>query len=159
MQRQSLVPLHDFMLSKGSANGDGLQLIEVGSGTGRFATFVKVPPSMAQQLSCCPRRELVWVEFLGIVGQGSARIERGEKDRSLVFCHRGLSSCGSSRHSAVFFLEWQRKGQLSSYKELGAPVCEQGCVFSFTPQLLVSYDRDDAGRSITGDFVLGALYL
>lgn len=42
MQRQSLVPLRDFMLSKGTTDGAGMQLLEIGSGTGRFATFVKV---------------------------------------------------------------------------------------------------------------------
>ena len=42
MQRQSLIPLKEFMDARGSVDGRGMQLLEVASGTGRFATFVKV---------------------------------------------------------------------------------------------------------------------
>ena len=42
MQRQSLIPLKEFMDARGSTDGAGLSLMEVAGGTGRFATFVKV---------------------------------------------------------------------------------------------------------------------
>lgn len=41
MQRQSLVPLHNFMQGRGQ-EGAGIKMLEVACGTGRFATFVKV---------------------------------------------------------------------------------------------------------------------
>ncbi|KAL3130821.1 hypothetical protein ABBQ38_000156 [Trebouxia sp. C0009 RCD-2024] len=40
MQRQSLVPLHNFMQGRGR-EGAGTKMLEVACGTGRFATFVK----------------------------------------------------------------------------------------------------------------------
>jgi hypothetical protein len=44
MQRQTLVPLQDHLLAKGSTQGTGLKALEVACGTGRFATFLKVQP-------------------------------------------------------------------------------------------------------------------
>ncbi len=41
MQRQTLVPLHKFMMGRPS-NGTGVRALEVAAGTGRFATFTKV---------------------------------------------------------------------------------------------------------------------
>ena len=46
MQRQSLVPLHRFMQARSGGRqvkGDNTKMLEVACGTGRFATFVKVP--------------------------------------------------------------------------------------------------------------------
>ena len=43
MQRQCLVPLHNFMQGKGR-EGASTKMLEVACGTGRFATFVKVSP-------------------------------------------------------------------------------------------------------------------
>ena len=42
MQRQALVPLHDFMATRPRSDGQGTKMLEVASGTGRFATFIKV---------------------------------------------------------------------------------------------------------------------
>ena len=64
MQRQTLVPMRDFMRSKGSSNGSGMRLLEVACGTGRFATFIKVCTpfsllkirSMSLLIACQDRR-------------------------------------------------------------------------------------------------------
>ena len=48
MQRGSLVPLHKFMQARSrgrDTKGDNTKMLEVACGTGRFATFVKVPYS------------------------------------------------------------------------------------------------------------------
>ena len=42
MQRQTLVPLSAFMAPRGP-RGRGTRLLELACGTGRFATFIKVP--------------------------------------------------------------------------------------------------------------------
>lgn len=42
MQRQSLVPISEFMKENGSINGAGFELLDLATGTGRYATFVKV---------------------------------------------------------------------------------------------------------------------
>ena len=45
MQRQSLVPLHNFLMQRGGGRqhtGENVKMLEVACGTGRFATFVKV---------------------------------------------------------------------------------------------------------------------
>ena len=42
MQRQSLVPLREFMAGRSANSGAGTSLLEVAGGTGRFATFLKV---------------------------------------------------------------------------------------------------------------------
>ena len=41
MQRQTLVPLHKYVMSRPAA-GTGLRALEIAAGTGRFATFIKV---------------------------------------------------------------------------------------------------------------------
>ena len=41
MQRQTLVPLHKFVMSR-PAGAAGLRALEIAAGTGRFATFTKV---------------------------------------------------------------------------------------------------------------------
>ena len=41
MQRQTLVPLHKFVMSRPDSSA-GLRALEVAAGTGRFATFIKV---------------------------------------------------------------------------------------------------------------------
>ena len=41
MQRQTLVPLREFMAERSAASGAGTRLLEVAGGTGRFATFLK----------------------------------------------------------------------------------------------------------------------
>lgn len=46
MQRQTLVPLAAFMAGR-APDGAGTRLLEVASGTGRFATFLKV------RVPCC----------------------------------------------------------------------------------------------------------
>ena len=41
MQRQTLVPLHKYVMSR-PAGAAGLRALEIAAGTGRFATFIKV---------------------------------------------------------------------------------------------------------------------
>ena len=41
MQRQTLVPLHKYVMSR-PAGASGLRALEIAAGTGRFATFIKV---------------------------------------------------------------------------------------------------------------------
>ena len=41
MQRQTLVPLHKYMMGRPSS-GRGVRALEIAAGTGRFATFTKV---------------------------------------------------------------------------------------------------------------------
>ena len=41
MQRQTLVPLHKYVMSR-PAGATGLRALEIAAGTGRFATFIKV---------------------------------------------------------------------------------------------------------------------
>jgi hypothetical protein len=43
MQRQTLVPLKEFMAER-AASGRSTRVLEVAGGTGRFATFLKVLP-------------------------------------------------------------------------------------------------------------------
>ncbi len=56
MQRQTLVPLAEHMAQR-SPTGAGMKALEVGCGTGRFATFVKVgfqplrPPCAARRVA------------------------------------------------------------------------------------------------------------
>ena len=42
MQRQSLIPISEFMKENFSKDGAGFELLDIASGTGRSATFVKV---------------------------------------------------------------------------------------------------------------------
>ncbi len=73
MQRQSLVPLRDFMLSQGSADGAGMQLLEIGSGTGRFATFVKASMIPLQPRTWSPSTRFSTVSNLFIISQHCVR--------------------------------------------------------------------------------------
>ena len=50
MQRQSLVPLHNFLMQRSNGRqhtGENVKMLEVACGTGRFATFVKVCCAMS----------------------------------------------------------------------------------------------------------------
>lgn len=62
MQRQSLVPLHNFMQGRGR-EGAGTKMLEVACGTGRFATFVKVRLGHCVVGFCqgCCRHALSWL--------------------------------------------------------------------------------------------------
>ena len=42
MQRQSLIPIGEFVRDSLAKDGAGLELLDVATGTGRYATFVKV---------------------------------------------------------------------------------------------------------------------
>lgn len=42
MQRQSLIPIGDFLKENYSKEGRGFELLDIAAGTGRYATFVKV---------------------------------------------------------------------------------------------------------------------
>ena len=56
MQRQTLVPLKEFMAER-PASGRGTRVLEVAGGTGRFATFLKVLPAFLS------RRHALFVPF------------------------------------------------------------------------------------------------
>ena len=51
MQRQTLVPLRAFMAGR-AADGAGTRMLEVATGTGRFATFLKVLHRSCSLLWC-----------------------------------------------------------------------------------------------------------
>lgn len=65
MQRQTLVPLHKFVMSR-PAGSTGLRALEIAAGTGRFATFIKVARA-AETLGKLILRQYMW-EHLSYMG-------------------------------------------------------------------------------------------